>query len=229
MPKPETYEKEYQYWPWGRLLAEAVESVAAHAPPSAFIVDFMCGTGFLLSKVVSKRRDISAVGCDNSKAYLDYAQRMYPNVTFVRDDARSYEPPQRIDLVICTAGVHHLRREDQPAFIEKISRELPGDGYFILGEEVIGAYRNELERKQMLLEMFTELMCFLNKLDAPEEVVEAAADMLVNEWCARGEYKTSRSELEIMLDPYFRIIAARQIWPEKTSEFGDWLFVCQKK
>jgi hypothetical protein len=229
MPSPETYEQEYVYWPWGRVLAEAVEIVVARTPPSGLVVDYMCGTGFLLSKVVSKRQDLSALGCDINEQYIDYARRVYPEVNFVVDDARTYEPARRPDLLVCTAGVHHLARSDQPAFIAKVSRELPSGGCLVLGEELIGDYIDEPQRKRRVLEMFGELMFFLEKTRAPEDVVEAAADMFVNEWCARGEFKTSRAELEGMLDPYFRIVSARQIWPRKASGFGDWLFVCQKK
>ncbi len=229
MPGPEVYEQEYVFWPWGHLLEEACQWVATHASPSAHIVDYMCGTGFLLSEIISKRRDLSGLGCDISKAFMDYAQTKYPSVTFVTGDARALDPTDRPDIVLCTAGLHHLKRDDQPRFIKKVSRELPRSGYFLVGEELIGSYRSESERKRAVLEMFSGLMRYLDRMKTPEAVVEAAADMLVNEWCGRGEYKTSRLELEKMLGGHFKIVAARKIWPKRRVQFGDWLFVCQRE
>ena len=51
--------------------------------------------------------------------------------------------------------------------------------------------------------------------------------MLVNEWCERGEYKTSGMRLEAMLSRHFSILSARQVWPAEPAGFGDWLFLCQ--
>lgn len=229
MPGPDVYEQEYDYWPWGKLLKEATRLVAENAPPSSFIVDYMCGTGFLLRKILSKRNDLSAIGCDIRKSYVDYARTTYPAAQFVRADARTYKPQRRPDFVICTAGLHHLDRRDQPRFIAKVADELPLGGFLLLGEEVIRDYRSESERKRATLELFSELMRFLDGKKTPEAVVQAAADMLVNDWCARGEYKTSRIALERMLRPFFKVISARQIWPPHRREFGDWLFLCQKR
>jgi hypothetical protein len=228
LPEPDVYEQEYVYWPWGLLLGEAADVVAARAPTGALIVDYMCGTGFLLSRVLSKRPDLSALGCDITESYVEYGQEMYPEVELVAGDARVYEPVQRPGLVVCTAGLHHLARADQPAFVEKVHRQLPSKGYFIIGEELIGAYEDEAGRRGAIVQMFAALMGFIKQSDAPEQVVEAAADMLVNDWCERGEYKSSKAEIEKMLKPYFRVVSARRVWPKRSSGFGDWLFVCQK-
>ena len=229
MPSAQVYEQEYVYWPWGKVLSEAAAIVEACCVEPALVIDYMCGTGFLLNEIVSKRPEISALGCDISRPYMDYARRRYPGVRFVRHDALEYEPARCPDFITCTAGLHHLPRKDQPMFVEKVASELPSGGYFLVGEEIIGEYSDEKQRRRALLEMVWELMEFLETTGAPEAVVQAAADMLVNEWCERGEYKTSGMRLEAMLSRHFSILSARQVWPAEPAGFGDWLFLCQKK
>ena len=229
MPSPEVYEQEYDFWPWGKVLAEATKVAVRHAERSSFILDYMCGTGLLLTKILSKRSDLSALGCDISKPYINYARTTYAAAKFACADARSYRPERHPDFVICTAGLHHLSRVDQPRFIEKVSDELRPGGLFLLGEEVIRDYRSESDRKRAVLEMFSELMNFLGRRKPPASVVQAATDMLSNDWCERGEYKTTCKELERMLRPSFEIISAQQIWPGNIDAFGDWLFLCRKR
>lgn len=231
MPVPEVYEQEYNFWPWGNVLNEATKIVVRHARQSSCILDYMCGTGFLLDKILSIRNDLSVLGCDIHKPYVNYARVTYPTTKIACADARFYKCKQSIcpDFIICTGGLHHLNRGDQPCFIEKVSDELRQGDFFLLGEEVIRDYRSETERKSAVWEMFSELMRFLARKKPPTEVIQAATDMFVNDWCERGEYKTTHKSLEQMLRPSFEIIFAKQIWPQKNCAFGDWLFLCQRR
>jgi hypothetical protein len=211
------------------LLSKAATWVATSLPANAFIIDYMCGTGFLLNEILSKRSDLSGIGCDISQTYVDYGRQKYRNITLVVDDARSYQPPRRPDLVICTAGIHHLPRDDQPQFVGKVSSELFSGGYFLLGEELIRPYANETARRQGVLELFSSLMGHLQLVEPPPAIVEAATLMFVNDWYERGEFKTSQSDLEQMLQPYFEVLSVDQIWPSGIPDFGDWLLVCQRQ
>lgn len=229
MPEPEVYEQEYVYWPWGKLLTVTADWVAEHAPQSAVVVDYMCGTGFLLNEIVKRRRDIVAFGCDINGKYIGYGERKYARVELVEKDALDYEPPRRPDLVICTAGLHHLTRKAQPWFVKKVSGELAAGGHLLLGEELIRPYRTEGQRKEAAWEMFDALRSFIFAQHAPVDVVQAAADMMVNDLFERGEYKTSRSGIAELVEPYFKITARDRIWPSEPAEFGDWLFVCRRR
>lgn len=228
MPEPHVYEQEYVYWPWGKLLEVAADWVAEHAPRSAVVVDYMCGTGFLLNEIVKRRPDITAFGCDINPEYIGYGERKYSGVHFIVGDALDYEPPRRPELVICTAGVHHLTRKAQPWFMKKVSGELAGGGHLLLGEELIRPYGTEAQRRKAVWEMFAALMSFILEQQAPEDVIQAAADMMVNDFCERGEYKTSRPGLAALVEPYFEIVSKRLIWPAEDADFGDWLLVCRK-
>lgn len=228
MPPPDVYDQEIAYWPWGRVIAAAVDWVVGHARRNAFVVDYMCGTGNLLSQVVDRRPDILAVGCDTSESYVDYARRRNPRVTFVQADALSYAPSGKPDVLICTAGLHHLTRENQSLFLEKIAGELPVGGFFLLGEEVIGDYSNEIERRLAVGNLFSAIIEDLSTSDAPPSVVAAAAEMFVNDWCERGEFKTSFSELTKMIGRHFEVVNSNHIWPGSAFPFGDHFLVCLK-
>lgn len=229
MPRPNVYEAEYDHWPWGKLLAVAADWVKTHVSKAGFVIDYMCGTGFLLNEIHKRRPDIVTVGCDICPSYIRYAKQKYPGVDFIESDALDYKPERSPNLIICTAGVHHLERRDQGQFIKKVSRELSPGGLLLIGEELIAPYARDEDRKRAVLEMFSALMAYIDKTVPPDDVVQAAADVMVNDWCERGEYKTSKPGLEILLNPYFTIVSAHQIWPEEDTTFGDWLFLCRKK
>ncbi len=228
MPSPAVYEKEYSYWPWGRLLSSVADWVSDNAPRNAFVVDYMCGTGFLLNEIASRRPDLSVMGCDISQSYVEYGKSVYCNLNVVMAGALTFEPSSPVDIAICTAGLHHLPRNDQPTFLEKLSRELSDEGFVLLGEEVIREYDTEDARKQAVLELFTSLMSHLDQRDAPIEVIDAAVKTFVNDWYERGEYKVSQPECERMLRPFFEVISTRQTWTDGSDHFGDFLFLCRK-
>jgi 2-polyprenyl-3-methyl-5-hydroxy-6-metoxy-1,4-benzoquinol methylase len=64
MPDPELYEQEFDYWPWGNLLQQITEWTVANAPTATSILDYMCGTGYLLNSISALRKDLSVTGCD---------------------------------------------------------------------------------------------------------------------------------------------------------------------
>jgi len=229
MPTPSVYEQEYVYWPWGKLLKLVASWVQSNAPQSAFILDYMCGTGFLLNEVATLRPDLSVAGCSLTPSYIDYAKQAYPRIDVVLHDAMKYKPKRPPDIVICTAGLHHLDRKKQPAFIEKVASELSRDKYFLLGEELIAEYKTEKERLFAVLEMCFALLSYVVKADAPRQVIAAATKILGNDLFESGEYKTCRTEIIKMLEPYFTIDAVHHTWPDDSDSFGDFLFVCRRQ
>jgi SAM-dependent methyltransferase len=227
MPLPQVYEREYAFWPWGKLLTQAADLISSYAPRGGFLVDYMCGTGFLLNEIARRRPDLSLLGCDINQGYVEYARCKYPRINVVEADARFFQPPRPVSFAICTAGLHHLPRPDQPIFLEKVSNDLVEGGWFLLGEELIRDHENENGRKNAVLELFKELMSYLDKTAAPVDVVEAAANTFVNDWCERGEHKVSRRELERILAARFEIVSIEPIWTDASLELGDWLFLCK--
>lgn len=229
VPPPEIYELEYQFWPWGKLLEVAKEWVAANAPHSGSVFDYMCGTGYLLNSIGVLRSDLKLAGCSlDPYSYIEYAKEHYPHIPVTYMDAMIYGLPWEPDIVICTAGLHHLDRDLQRQFTVKLAREIKEGKYFILGEETIREYSTERMRRLGVLEMNLALIKHLIVSDTPDSVVEAALDLFSNDLFERGEYKLSLRMILKMFEPYFNLREIHQIWPLETSEYGDFLFIYQR-
>lgn len=229
LPNPSTYEREYDYWPWGALLRAVAEWVGVNLPRAASVCDYMCGTGFLLNEISRSRPDLRLSGCSLDTPYIVYGKEHYPRISLEVADALKWKPPFQPDAVICTAGVHHLERIRQPHFISKVASELASGDPFLLGEELIGPYRNEKERRLAVVDLSSKLIRHLLKNEAPSDVVLAAVDVLGNDLFERGEYKITYEETIRLLEPLFIVESIRHFWPEEDSRIGDFLFVCRKK
>ena len=94
MPGPATYEEEYDYFPWGQLLKQAEERICMAARPNATILDYMCGTGYLLSRVSRRRPDLHLFGCSLIEQYIEYGAQRYSGVTLACCDVFDYVPPR---------------------------------------------------------------------------------------------------------------------------------------
>jgi SAM-dependent methyltransferase len=228
LPPPGVYEQEFAYWPWGGLLEQAAELVAGFAPRDAYVIDYMCGTGFLLERIRVRRPDLALEGCDTSATYVHFARERYPRVHVACADARELRPPRSPAIVVCTAGLHHLDRHDQPQFIAKVAAELQPGGYFVIGEELIGGFRDERERRRAVIGMCSALLEYIVDAGAPVSVIEAATDVLCNDLLERGEYKVSEAGLRALLKGTFVIDTFDRIWPSETSPFGDVLIACRR-
>lgn len=231
MPPPDIYEQEYLFWPWGSLLDEVTNYVVNNAPVKGVILDYMCGTGFLLNRIGLQRPDLVVGGCTlEPKSYVEYANKKYPEANVVFKDAFDFRPFTRPDIITCTAGIHHLSRNLQANFIQKTAKELQKKGLFLIGEEVIRDYSGEVERRLSTLELFEALTEIAINKNAPDEVIKAAIDMFSNDIFENGEYKCSLIQLQELISPYFEVIHTKWIWPAQDSpNFGDIFLVCKKK
>ncbi len=229
LPSPDTYEQEYTYWPWGRLLEWVAAWVERNAPKNGVIVDYMCGTGFLLNDILSCRPDLSVCGCSITKEYVEWAQQHYSNLHVVLEDALLFRPPSRVDIVLCTAGLHHLPFEKQEVFLSKVASELQPDGRFVVGEELIGVDDLGSRRQQAVLELWFALMQHIVQAGAPGGVVEAAVGVMRADLFADGEYKRSQSAINAMLRERFALVEFKKMWPASPADYGDGVWVCAAK
>jgi SAM-dependent methyltransferase len=229
LPPPDIYDQEYDFWPWGRLIARIENWVVENAPPRAFVVDYMCGTGFLLGGIAKRRPDLHLCGCSLVNEYVDYGKANYPTLTIDRCDCMAYTPKEEPDVVICTGGIHHLPPTKQRAFVEKVASETKCDGYLLVGEEVIREYGAETERRLAALELGSELVASVIRIEAPDSVVEAAVDLIKRDLFEAGEYKTSLGRLEALLSTAFVIENSECVWPSREAGFGDYFMVCRLK
>jgi len=228
MPSPEVYEQEYQYWPWGTLIDKTAELIQQKAGYSSFILEYMCGTGYLLNEISGRRPDLQLSGCSLTPEYIDYAHNKYPQLRIVLQDALLYKPIGPPDVVICTAGLHHLTRRNQKLFIEKIASELASGKLFLLGEEVIRPYADEQDRKLSVLELWTSLITFSVRRGATEQVIRAAGTAMTNDLFELGEYKLCLRDLVSLVRPYFLIETVEKTWYDSSLQYGDVLLVCKR-
>lgn len=225
MPNPSVYEQEYSFWPWGKLLDRATAWVCDNAPPDSHILDYMCGTGYLLNAISMARTDITASGCDIDPRYIEYGSHCYARVSLHCQDALEFEPPATPTVILCTAGLHHLPRNQQIHFVAKMASELQKGQFFLIGEEVIREFRSEQERRAACLEMASSLIAFAIAQDAPSEVLGAAVDMLSNDLFENGEYKMSEATLLRLLEPQFDVLSVHRTWPANQQAFGAMCFI----
>ncbi|MEY2536420.1 MAG: Methyltransferase domain [Verrucomicrobiota bacterium] len=193
------------------------------APENAVVVDYMCGTGWLLHALSQARPDLVLSGCDVSKEYVEYGQTRYPELNLEVSSALQYQPVQKPHLVICAAGIHHLNPVNQELFIMKVNQELRAGGCFVVGEEVLRDWTNEHERKNAVLELSTAVLQELFAAAAPEEQIEAALEVLRGDLLRIGEFKSSLGNLLSSLQVWFEIERVRHIWPSHADPFGDYL------
>lgn len=229
LPSAAVYEREYLYWPWGKLIELATSWLVECLPSGARLIDYMCGTGYLINEVHNRRPDLLVMGCDNNKSFIHYAKKHYAHLALFEADARRFHPNGSLSAIVCTAGLHHLKYSDQSTFIAKIASELPENGYLILGEELIGKHITLQERNKEVVRLSTALLEYIIDMDADRDVIKAAVDVLMNDLLERGEYKFSQPQLEDMLQQFFVIEKVHRVWPVSDMGFGDYLFVCRKR
>jgi len=227
-PEPHVYEEEYVYWPWGQLIEAACDLIAARAPARALVIDYMAGTGYLLDRLSRKRSDLRLHGVSLDGDHIAYGRRKYPHLTLIRADADSYVPEERPDVVVCTAGIHHLNRTSQRRFVRKVASELDRAALFVVGEEVIRPYgKDDADRLASVVELGTALIRHVADQKAPKAVLRAAIDMLSND-VVESEYKLDMDELRALLSDDFIIRASQRTWPEQHALYGDVLLECER-
>ena len=228
LPDPAVYEAEYEYWPWGKVIDLVIEWLCENAARSARVSDYMCGTGFLLARVLARRPDIAAAGCDLSAEYIEYAKRIHKLRCVVAEDVFLYEPKQNSDIIVCTAGLHHIERAKQKAFVQRLASHLSTNGKLLLGEEVLRSYADRTSRRLAATELGAALLAHVIQRDPPLGVLTAAAQVMLNDLFERGEYKTSLETLKDLLAPEFHIDEIHHVWPANEEGYGDVVLLCQK-
>lgn len=225
---PAVYEGEYTYWPWARLIACTERWIETHAPHSATVVDYMCGTGFLLSRTRVARPDLACFGCDLDPAFIDYGLGRYRGLQLTAQSVFDFVPPRHPDVIICTGGLHHLPRDRRPAFLRKCAEELSFDGRILIGEEVIGEHTGRGSRRAAVLKLYFAMLEHIIAAEAPSEVLGSATTAMRKELLEDGTSKDSLSELRVMLGQGLVVEDLMRTWPVEPQQYGDYLAVCRR-
>lgn len=226
LPKSEVYEQEFRYMSWGIAVKKVLETVENNSPKNASVLDLMCGPGYLLGELSKKRKDLLLEGIDNGEEFIQHAQQKYPEIPFHVQDVLSWNPEKKYDVIVCTAGIHHLPYEHQEPFLKSISQHLNPNGFAVFADPFIDDYSNEMERKQGAAKLGYEYLLTTINNDAPIDVISAALDVLHND-VMKFEYKTSVKKLEKILKGLFSEVEINKTWPDEESWYGDYYSICK--
>lgn len=226
LPEASIYEQEFTYFPWGELVEEVLEYVCQHAPRQGKLLDLMCGPGYLLGKIQEKRPDLALFGVDIHEEFIHHAQQVYQGIHFETADVLEWNAQASYDIILCTAGVHHLPYQKQAAFVKNIPSLLAKNGKAIFADPLVSDYQNELERKQAAAELGYEYLLATLERKAPDEIIKAAIDIIYNDVMG-FEYKTSLEKIQSIYQEVFQQVQVKKTWPRIESSYGDYYFICK--
>lgn len=115
---------------WGQLTAQPIETVLdiAQVKEGIKLFDDGCGPGHLCS--AASRRGAYVVGGDASVAMIEIAQKNYPELEFVIQDAEALTLPLKsFDVVILNYLLLHVA--DQPKVLTEASKILKDNGCLV--------------------------------------------------------------------------------------------------
>ena len=226
LPNAEVYEQEFRFMPCGVLTDRVLDIVAKDTLRNGKVLDLMCGPGYLLGKIFDRRPDLILEGIDINDGFIQYAQSKYHNISFEVVDVLLWRSKKKYDLILCTAGVHHLPYDKQSGFLEKISLSLNKDGFAILADPFVDDFVNEIERKKAAAKLGYEYIIATIEKGAPDDIVKATIDVLYNDVMG-FEYKTSLNKLKPVLERLFSSVEVTKTWPESSSQYGDYYIICR--
>ena len=227
LPTPEIYEKEFKYMPWGELIEQVLDYLEQETPRDAKVLDLMCGPGYLLGRIKQLRPDLDLTGVDIDERYIHFAKDKYPNIKFEVSDSLLWNTSEKFDLIICTAGLHHLPYEKQEEFIEKVSKFLAEDGFCVFADPYIDDYSSEQERQMAASKLGYEYLVDVIEKNAPREIISATVDILYND-VMKFEFKNSIEKNKVLFHKYFSFVETNKTWPKSDSGYGDYWIVLKK-
>lgn len=226
LPTAEVYEKEFTYMPWGALINEVFE-IIKKVPEHSRVLDLLCGPGYLLGKMKKIRPDLELMGVDLESDYIEFAKDKYPDITFIVADAAIWNTDEKFDLILVTAGVHHLPFEQQENFIKKVSQLIAENGQVIIADPYIGNYSNEQERKLASAKLGYEYLIETIQRGGGNDVIQAAVDVMTND-IFLVEYKNVVRDIEPVMKKYFSQVELHKTWPQEETDYGDYYFVLKQ-
>lgn len=225
LPPPDVYKDEYKYMPWGDLITKVLETICVQAPMQGKVLDLLCGPGILLNMLSKERSDLQLTGVDIDPRYIEYAHKN-SSLRLFCEDVLSFETEDSFDVIVCTAGIHHLPYDKQEEFIRKASSLVKKGGFCVFADPYIDDYTCEKERRLAAAKLGYEYLVEVIRNNGTKEVLEAAIDVLYND-VLMYEYKTSVRKLKKTLGKYFAMVEVTKTWPKHESEYGDYYLVCQ--
>ena len=110
-----------------RLLDELVRRL----PENAKVLDAGCGAGLPISRMLSKKFEVT--GVDFSEAQIELAKKNMPNATFICQDMTKLDFPENTFDGICSYyAIIHIPREEHQALLANFHKMLKPAGLALL-------------------------------------------------------------------------------------------------
>ncbi len=224
LPSADVYLQEYEYWPWGKLIRDLISKVSDCAPKNGTVLDAICGPGYLLGKIKENRPDLDCTGFDISRPYIRHAEKSFPENHYFVQDALTWRPKKKYDIVLCTSGVHHISYDRQSDLIAKLATSTKKKGKCIIADPIIGFYNDEKGRQLAAAKFGQWNLATVIKRGAPPEIIATALDVMHNDVMGE-EYKDSLSHLYCLYRDHFNRVSFRAHTGSKKAG-GDFSFTC---
>ena len=227
LPESDVYEKELAYMPYKDSLREVSDVICSRAPEGGSLLDLMCGPGYLLGQIASRRDDLTLYGLDLDKGYIEYARSKYHGLRLCVGNVLDRTGGRTFDVAICTGALHHLPYDRQEEFIRRFSSFIKWSGFGLISDCYIDDYDSERERKLAAAKLGYEYLRETIRNGAPDDVVAATADVLCND-VMKNEFKTSLVKRMSLFEKYFGEVELFKTWPDFESGYGDYYVVAEK-
>lgn len=104
-----------------------LERAIKFTPKKHLAIDIGCGSSGRFFKVLSKH-GFQVEGLDISVEMIDLAKKLYPNITFYREDICRWHPSTSYSLVVAWDSTFHLPLDMQEQVVKKLCDLLENDG-----------------------------------------------------------------------------------------------------
>lgn len=159
---PETYDKKYHNLPreiylnnhWKPIIYNLINKYCLNKD----VIDLGCGYGKYFDIIAKKSR--SAVGVDNSKRWLEYAQKKFPNQKFILADADNTGLNGKFDVVVSIGMFEYV---DRASVMEEIGR-LVDSGHLII------SVPNKYSLIRMLRNIYAKVLGREREAKEPSEI-----------------------------------------------------------
>jgi len=226
LPQPEIYEQELLYMPYRESLRRVLEHLCSNSPHDGSLLDLMCGPGYLLGEIASRREDLKLKGVDIDERYIPHAKAKYPHIDFELGDILSWQPEEQYDVVTCTGSLHHIPYEQQENAVQRMASMIKPGGFVLISDCYVDDYSNETERKVAAAKLGSEYLRETIQNGAPEQVIAETIEILRNDVLMK-EFKTSMKRRAQVFNRVFSDVATTKIWPTVESEYGDYISICR--
>lgn len=116
-------------------------------PKGSSIIDLGCGNGTLTKKLADYGYNVT--GIDASEDMITLAEKEYPDLTFLQEDALSFKLKEKADAIFSNAVFHWIDEKNQEIMISNIAAQLRRGGELVCEFGGFGcgeAVHSELEK-----------------------------------------------------------------------------------